>query len=142
MGVQYSYPYNLYSYKDVQNCIELGQDRSIIINTLDETTQQCLIKNTYSISKEEEAMNHFLQKDKSIHICIYGKHSSDIKVFEKYDQIKKLGFINVYIYTGGLFEWLCLQDIYGSTFFPTTYTPKDILDYSPGMIRTKQLKYT
>lgn len=142
MGVQYSYPYNVYSYKDVQTCIEMGEDKCIIINTLEETTQECLIKNTCPSSKEEEVMNYFLQKDKSIRICIYGKHSTDTKVFHKYDQIKKLGFVHVYVYTGGLFEWLCLQDIYGSTYFPTTYVPKDILDYSPGMIHPRQLRYT
>lgn len=141
MGVQYSYPYNLYSYKDVQKCIEIGEDKCIIINTLDETKQQCLIRNTCSITSEEDAVNYFLHKDKSIIICIYGKHSSDIKVFEKYDQIKKLGFTNVYIYVGGLFEWLCLQDIYGSSYFPTTFIPKEILDYSPDIINSRQIRY-
>jgi hypothetical protein len=141
MGVQYSYPYHLYSYKDVQNCIQMGEDKCIIINTLEEKYQECLIKNTCCISNEEDAVNHFLHIDKTIQICIYGKHSSDTKVFEKYDQIKKLGFQNVYIYAGGLFEWLCLQDIYGTSYFPTTYIPKDILDYSPEIKNSKQIRY-
>lgn len=70
MGVQYSYPYHLYSYKDVQNCIQMGEDKCIIINTLEEKYQECLIKNTCCISNEEDAVNHFLHIDKTIQICI------------------------------------------------------------------------
>ena len=39
----------------------------------------------------------------------------------------RLGFINIYVYPGGMFEWLCLQDIYGSEHFPTTTEETDIL---------------
>ena len=42
-----------------------------------------------------------------------------------------LGFINVYMYSGGLFEWLLLQDIYGDEEFPTTKKDIDILKYKP-----------
>jgi len=35
----------------------------------------------------------------------------------------------VYIYSGGLFEWLLLQDIYGSDLFPTTNDKVDFLKY-------------
>ena len=37
--------------------------------------------------------------------------------------------INVYIYPGGLFEWLLLQDIYGSEDFPTTIVERDHLKF-------------
>ena len=40
-----------------------------------------------------------------------------MRILKKYRQLVDLGFSNVYIYTGGLFEWLLLQDIYGSTNF-------------------------
>ena len=52
-------------------------------------------------------------------------------VYDKYEQLVKLGFINVYIYSGGMFEWLCLQDIYSSDLFPTTKKELDILKYKP-----------
>jgi len=39
--------------------------------------------------------------------------------------------INIYIYPGGIFEWLCLQDIYGDELFPTTKKELDILKYKP-----------
>jgi hypothetical protein len=35
----------------------------------------------------------------------------------------------VFVYTGGLFEWLLLQDIYGKDEFPTTSDELDILKY-------------
>ena len=47
----------------------------------------------------------------------------------KYTQLLNLGFTNVYIYPGGLFEWLCLQDIYGFENFPTTKKELDILRF-------------
>ena len=43
----------------------------------------------------------------------------------------KTCFKNVYIYKGGLFEWLLLQDIYGKDLFPTTTEILDILRYKP-----------
>ena len=42
-----------------------------------------------------------------------------------------LGFCNVYVYPGGIFEWLCLQDIYGEKEFPTTSKELDILKFKP-----------
>ena len=48
---------------------------------------------------------------------------------KKYDQLIGLGFVNIFIYPGGLFEWLMLQDIYGNEIFPTTKKELDILKY-------------
>ncbi len=55
-------------------------------------------------------------------------------VYDKYDQLVKLGFVNLYIYPGGLFEWLCLQDIYSEECFPTNKKELDILKYKPSAI--------
>jgi len=55
-------------------------------------------------------------------------------VYKKYDQLVKLGFSNVFIYLGGLFEWLMLQDIYGYDEFPTTKKELDILKYKAANI--------
>jgi hypothetical protein len=62
-------------------------------------------------------------------IVIYGKNAGDIRVDHKYNQLWKLGFTDIYIYLGGLFEWLLLQDIYGMEEFPTTCRELDILKY-------------
>ena len=51
------------------------------------------------------------------------------KMYKKYEQLVALGFTNVYVYVGGMFEWLLLQDIYGSELFPTTSEELDILKY-------------
>ena len=63
-------------------------------------------------------------------ITIYGKNcQEEEKIIKKYKQLQKLGFKNIYIYCGGLFEWLLLQDIYGKDEFPTTIKENDILKY-------------
>ena len=52
-------------------------------------------------------------------------------IYDKYEQLAKLGFRNIYVYPGGIFEWLCLQDIYSDELFPTTKKELDILKYKP-----------
>ena len=66
---------------------------------------------------------------KSKHIIIYGKNANDESSEKKYQQIQKLGFLYVFLYSGGLFEWLLLQDIYGKEEFPTTTYTLDLLKY-------------
>ena len=65
----------------------------------------------------------------SINIIVYGKNTSETSPYKKVEQLMGLGFYNVYLYPGGLFEWLCLQDIYGESNFPTTKKELDILKY-------------
>jgi hypothetical protein len=101
----------------------------IIINTLEPTMQNCLIANTTKIENEEALINSIIKKSNSSPIIVYGKNSNDEKVYKKYEQLIKLGFINVNIYVGGMFEWLLLQDIYGNELFPTTSKELDILKY-------------
>jgi len=107
------------------------QERKIlIINTLDSYNQNCLISGTVSIDTEVEIINAHLKNYKDIKVVIYGMNSCDDTCFKKYEQLVKLGFYNVYIYGGGLFEWLLLQDIYGSELFPTNNTSSiDLLKY-------------
>ena len=101
----------------------------LIINTLDINNQSCLIKNTILPLKEVDLLNTYLTKDKDINIIIYGLNASDENVYKKYEQLAKLGFYNIYIYAGGLFEWLLLQDIYGEDDFPTTKKELDLLKF-------------
>ena len=118
------------SYEDIQNCIN---DKNIIlINTIDSNNQNCLIKNTLKSVEEMKKINQMIYKrqfkDK---IYIYGENYYDENVIKQYNKLKKLGFQNVYIYFGGIFEWLCLQEIYGMELFPTTQNELDILKYKP-----------
>jgi len=115
------------NFEDMQYAI--NDTTSIVINTLDEYNQKCLIKNTIAIDKEVVFLNTQLVKDKSIRIILYGMNACDISVTKKYDQLLGIGFYNVFMYCGGLFEWLLLQDIYGKELFPTTSDEFDILKY-------------
>lgn len=104
----------------------------LLINTLNINEQQCLIKNTVQIEKEELLINELLKtSNKNIKIIIYGKNCNDESIYKKYDQLIGLGFKHVYLYLGGLFEWLMLQDIYGNEDFVTTKKELDILKYKP-----------
>ena len=107
-----------------------------IINTLDKNFQTCLIQNTIPIHDEEDIINSILKDKYStlITIIIYGLNSNDESVYSKYEQLVKLGIKNVFIYTGGMFEWLLLQDVYGRELFPTTSKELDILKYKPRKI--------
>ncbi len=97
----------------------------LLINTLESNEQDILIKNTIPISKEEKIINDMIYKNNNIHIIVYDKNANAPNLMTKYTQLVNLGFVNVYIYPGGLFEWLCLQDIYGFDNFPTT--KKDVI---------------
>ena len=119
------------NFEGMQNIINNNNSRGkfLIINTLDANNQHCLIKNTLPPSREIEEITRFLRENKNINIVIYGENSVDSKVVEKYNQLYKLGFANLFVYIGGLFEWLLLQDIYGDDEFPTTSKIVDILKY-------------
>ena len=99
----------------------------ILLNTLSLDDQKYLIKGTINAVYEIGFMNDQLKKNKNIEIIIYGKDHYDTTVIKKYNQLKKLGFNNVSIYFGGLFEWALLQDIYGSSNFQTDGQIKDPL---------------
>ena len=124
--------YNKLSFEDVQFAIE-HNDQFIIINTLPLNEQTCLIKKTVPYQEEETIINGLLSKyglaEKKI--IIYGRHNMDETSITKYDQLTNLGFQTVYLYVGGLFEWLTLQDIYGKEEFPTTTYTLDLLNYKP-----------
>jgi hypothetical protein len=81
------------------------------------------------IENEEAVINSIVKKIRNKNIIIYGRNSNDEKMYKKYEQLVALGFTNVYVYVGGMFEWLLLQDIYGSELFPTTSEELDILKY-------------
>ena len=102
----------------------------LLINSLDLNEQECLIPNTLNAHKEEEKINSIIKK-LDTKIIIYGKNTSDKNLEKKYLKLLTIGFTDISIYPGGLFEWLCLQDIYGNEDFPTTSDELDILKYKP-----------
>ena len=116
------------NFEDMRYCLQ-NKDNFIIINTLPETEQSCLIDTTILANDEVEIINEQINNPTK-KIVIYGRNCNDEKVDEKHKQIIGLGLYNVCIYTGGLFEWLCLQDIYGEDEFITT-GKVELLDYKP-----------
>ena len=128
------------NFEDVQYAIK--NKEFIIINTLPSSNQYCLILNTINCHEEEVMINNLLNKNTSASIIVYGKNSNDESIYKKINQLNDLGFINVYLYTGGLFEWLLLQDIYGSEMFPTTVKENDILKFKPNkLLNIKSINY-
>ena len=127
---------DLVSYKYIQDIIE---DRnSVLINTLDDsiTTQACLILSSIHAIDEIDVIDKILSNADSlgrttetVEIVIYGKNSTDMTTWVKYNQLIDYGFERVKIYTGGIFEWMLLQDIYGDDLFPTTAPNRDILKF-------------
>lgn len=114
-------------FEDIKYLLQ-KENKFIIINTLHENEQQCLIKGTTTPRDEVTIINKAL-KSLSLKIIIYGKNYNDDTIYKKYQKLIELGFYNVYVYPGGIFEWLLLQDIYGEKEFPTTNKELDILKF-------------
>lgn len=122
------------SYEDIQMVVYRNTHiphSTLIINTLPPSLQHCLIKTTVDIGYEEQIVNTMIHKNRDIMIIVYGKNSNDITILHKYEQLVKLGFTNVHIYTGGIFEWMLLYEIYGKDLFKITRYEIDILRYRP-----------
>ena len=121
---------NKANFEDVQYAIKHSKD-FIIINTLSITDQDCLILGTITAYQEETIINDIISRidvpDKRV--IIYGRNASDNSPEKKYKQLQNLGIIEIAIYSGGLFEWLLLQDIYGNKAFPTTKKNADLLRF-------------
>lgn len=120
------------NFEFVQNAIS-RRDSYFIVNTLPFSQQMCLIQNTLNASEEESIINDMLTNihipDKKI--IVYGKNYNDPTIKKKATQLTQLGLRDIYMYTGGMFEWMLLQDIYGDVEFPTTTKQLDILIYKP-----------
>lgn len=118
------------NYEDVQ-ALQKKTIKGLLINTLNADVQSCLINGTVQINQEEKIINELITSNPDIYVVIYGKNSNDESIYKKYKQLSDLGFSNVRLYIGGLFEWLLLQDIYGNDDFKTTNDELDILKYKP-----------
>ena len=128
-------PISYVNFEDVQNK-SIQCSAYLLINTLPSNEQYCLIQNTIDAFLEEKAINEMMYDlhapDKKI--IIYGRNCNDESTESKGKQLIQLGLKHVFIYKGGLFEWLLLQDIYGTKSFPTTTRVLDLLKYKPDSI--------
>lgn len=127
--------YHKLSFEDVQFGMK-HPEQFVIINTLPIQDQGCLIENTIPYTEEEHTINALLEQTMLMNkkFIIYGRNNMDETIYTKCDQLTNLGFQSVYLYIGGLFEWLTLQDIYGKDEFRTTIYTLDILKYKPTRI--------
>lgn len=121
------------NFEDMHTVIK-NPEQYLLINTLPVSEQSCLIVYTVNANDEEAIINKFIKENKSIRIVIYGKNCNDESVQKKYQQLLSIGFYNIYVYTGGLFEWLLLQEVYGKELFQTTKTELDILKFKPPQV--------
>lgn len=115
------------NFEDMQDMIT--DKNTVIVNTLDISKQNCLIKKTIPAGEEVEIINKLIKTNYANRVVIYGMNAADDSIVRKYNQLTGLGLINIVVYPGGLFEWLLLQDIYGTDSFPTTKKELDILKY-------------
>ena len=78
---------NKINFESVQNIINnnITCGQFMIINTLENNNQNCLIKNTLSPEEEIGALNNYLKNNKSINILIYGENCCDTKVIDKFN---------------------------------------------------------
>ena len=119
-------------FEDVKYAIA-HPNQYILINTLPVSEQKCLIKTTLEWNLEEKLINEMMNQytTNSRTFIIYGKNAVDDTAEKKYHQMNDLGFTELYIYSGGIFEWILLQDIYGDAEFPTTSRELDVLKFRP-----------
>ena len=124
-------PKKLVGFEDMKIAIK-NPARYIIINTLPIGEQDILIRGTTPTDKEEIVINTQLNDYTSpdLPVIVYGRNSCDLSAVQKQTQLRALGIVDVYVYAGGMFEWLLMHDAYGVDEFPTTnITPADTLKY-------------
>ena len=111
--------------------VKYAMDKSYtIVTTMPISECKNMICGTIVPSDEETHINNLISDDKlSGTIIIYGKNSCDASTHQKYTDLVNFGFTRVFVYTGGMFEWTLLQDIYGTDEFPTTSFDLDILKF-------------
>lgn len=115
------------NYEDVKYAKD--KEGYVLINTLPASKQDCLISGTVHADDESRVLNGHLRSNVSVKVIVYGENTCDPRLEDKCSQLRALGFFNVYQYSGGLFEWLLLQDIYGQDIFPTTSEELDHLKF-------------
>jgi hypothetical protein len=119
-------------FDDMLHCIR-NPAKYAIIHTMP-ATEEVLIKGTLSAAEEEAFMNEYLSKytETPKTIVLYGRNCCDDSTRQKRAQLMSLGINDVYVYAGGMFEWVLLQDIYGASEFPTTGSVVDLLAFRLG----------
>lgn len=149
--------YNTITATEMQHICEnyYNENKYIIVNSLPDSMQECVIKNTIAVEREEDVISQILPNITSRFvngilglksnencpcIIVYGKNCCDETAFDKYNKLAKhYLYPNVKLYIGGLYEWICLQNIFGSDLFPTTVNEIDVFKFAPTSGNTLKL---
>ena len=108
----------LVNYEKIQ---QSKANNNVLIHIM-EDDQKLMILGSLTAYTETTKVNDMISRNEyETEIMIYGRNDHDYdKLITKHKQLKSLGFKHVYIYLGGMFELLLLQDVYGFKEFPTT----------------------
>jgi hypothetical protein len=124
---------NMVGFEDVKHAIRAGPAKFILINTFE---QDVIVQGTVSSEREEIVINaqltDYMKPD--VPIIVYGRNSCDDSVDAKEKQLRALGLDDIYVYRGGMFEWLLMGDVFGQDEFPIVRRGTlsvDILKYAP-----------
>jgi len=101
-----------------------------------------LIDGTLPPEREEVYMNELLDTLDTVAmgellIVVYGQNAMDKTAMEKARQLNALGFSSVCVYSGGMFEWCLLHDVYGSKEFPIAFGTGNVIE--PLIFKGKRL---
>lgn len=120
MGIGQSKLYKNYilNFDDMKLAVDRGY---IICHIMDETDETILIKNTLSVKDEIKKINDLIKQSKFDEtIVLYGRNYTDLeKIVQRFQHLISFGFTRVFIYVGGLYEWVLMQNLYGDKLFPT-----------------------
>ncbi len=120
MGLGQSKLYKNYilNFDDMKIAVERGY---IICHIMDEIDGTILIKNTLSVKDEIKKINDLIKQSKFDEtIVLYGRNYTDLElIVQRFQHLISFGFTRVFIYVGGLYEWILMQNLYGDKLFPT-----------------------
>ncbi len=120
----------------VHNAV-LSSNPTILIHAMKIEDEHILIHKTLTATEEVDKINLLISEHNfEQNIIIYGYSHMDLQaLLLKKQKLHAYGFDNVFIYLGGMFEWLLLRDVYGEIEFPVDGLAKgsvflDILKYA------------
>jgi len=94
----------------------LGTDRVLLFNGLKKQYHSCIIPRTIPYSDMKKVIKNMKEENIAVVYCANYSCNASHKFAEK-----KLSHLEtVYIYRGGVFEWLLLQKKYGKKKYPTS----------------------
>lgn len=147
MGTTQSHSSDFVNFSAVHKIIVTAYSTSVLIHTMKIEDEQYLISKTLTASQEEDKINLWIAEHNfEQHIILYGySHVDMTDLIQKKQKLRAYGFTNVFIYLGGMFEWLLLRDVYGEIEFPVTGLTKksdfiDIMKYGKKIDLLKPLK--